>query len=218
MERGQALRMLRRAYRRMRNSIGDAGATDPVTGELFGALASREAVDSGRVTIGRHTHGSFVVNAGRGDRGRVHIGAYCSIAKGVEFTVGGNHRADWVSIYPFRVMWGLPDAWVDGHPRPEQDIFVGSDVWIGADALILPGVRIGDGALVAARAVVANEVRPYAIVGGVPAREIRRRFSDEQIDALLALRWWDWDEERVRAHVDLLCAPDVDALLAVGTS
>jgi acetyltransferase-like isoleucine patch superfamily enzyme len=198
---------------RTRVEIGNAGATDPSTGELFGALNTDEAVASGRATIGRHTYGSFKVNVGRGERARVHIGAFCSMAHGVEFVVGGNHRPDWVTTYPFRVMWGMPGAWSDGHPRPESDIEVGNDVWIGAQALILPGVKIGDGAVVGARAVVTRDVRPYAIVGGIPAREIRRRFSDEQVDALLELRWWDWPEEKLRAHVDLLCSPEVGALL-----
>jgi chloramphenicol O-acetyltransferase type B len=214
MERAQALRILRRIVERTRAAVGDAGAIDPVTGELFGGLNQREAIASGRATVGPNTYGTFRINVGRGERGHVRIGAYCSIATGVEFTVGGNHRPDWVSTYPFRVLWGLPGAWTDGHPRPEGDIVVGNDVWIGTCALIFPGVTIGDGAVIGARAVVTRDVRPYSIVAGVPAREIRRRFSDEQIDKLLSLRWWDWPEERVRAHVELLSAPDVDAFLA----
>jgi acetyltransferase-like isoleucine patch superfamily enzyme len=218
MERGQALRILRRVVERTRVAVGDAGAIDPCTGELFGALDSRDALAAGRLTLGPHTYGSFTVHVGRGERAHVHLGAYCSIAVGVEFVVGGNHRPDWVSTYPFRVLWGMPGAWTDGHPRPEGDITVGNDVWIGTQALILPGSHIGDGAVIAARAVVTRDVRPYAIVGGIPAREIRRRFTDEQVDALLELRWWDWPEERVRAHVELLSSPDVDALLAIADS
>jgi carbonic anhydrase/acetyltransferase-like protein (isoleucine patch superfamily) len=91
-------------------------------------------------------------------------------------------------------------------------------VWIGSDALIFAGVTIGDGAVIGARAVVTRPVRPYAVVVGAPAREVRRRFSDEQVDALLKLRWWDWPPERVRAHVDLLSSPDVEALLAAADS
>jgi chloramphenicol O-acetyltransferase type B len=204
--------------RRTRAEIGNAGATDPCTGELFGALNAEEARASGRATVGRHTYGAFTVNVGRGERARVHIGAFCSIAVGVEFVVGGNHRPDWVSTYPFKVLWGMPGAWEDGHPRPESDIEVGNDVWIGAQALILPGVKIGDGAVIGARAVVTKDVRPYAIAAGVPAREVRRRFEDEQVDALIELRWWDWPEEKLREHVDLLCSPQVDALRALADS
>ncbi len=218
MERAQALRVLRRALGRTREAIGRAGAIDPLTGELFGALSPREAVASGRATIGAHTNGEYRIEFRRGERGRVDIGDYCSIAFGVRFMLGGNHRPDWVSTYPFRILWDMPGAWADGHPRPAGDITVGNDVWIGAEALILAGVTIGDGAVIATRAVVTRDVRPYAIVAGIPAREVRRRFSDDQIEELLKLRWWDWPEERVRAHVDLLCSPGVDALLAIADS
>jgi chloramphenicol O-acetyltransferase type B len=214
MERAQALRILRRLATRARVEMGNAGATDPGTGEVFGALTLEEAVDCGRATVGVHTYGVCTVRVGRGERGRVSIGAYCSIAEGVELLLGGNHRVDWVSTYPFRVVWDLPGALTDGHPRPEPDTEIGSDVWIGTKAMILPGVKIGHGAVIGARAVVTRDVRPYTVVGGVPARELRRRFTDEQIEGLLALRWWEWPEERVRANVDLLSSPDVDALLA----
>jgi acetyltransferase-like isoleucine patch superfamily enzyme len=214
MERAQALRILRRILERAQAAIGDAGAIDPITGEMFGALNPREAIASGRATVGAHTGCGFKLYVGRGERAHLRIGAYSSIATDSVFTLGGNHRPDWVSTFPFRVLWDMPGAWTDGHPRPEDDIVVGSDVWIGSEALILPGVKIGDGAVVGARAVVTRDVRPYAIVVGVPAREVRRRFSDEQVQALLDLRWWEWPVERIRANVDLLCAPDVDALLA----
>jgi acetyltransferase-like isoleucine patch superfamily enzyme len=214
MEKGQPRRLARRLLESARFQIGNAGATDPITGELFGSLTAREAIECGRATVGAHTYGTFTIHIGRGEHARLHIGDYCSIAVGVEFVVGGNHRVDWISTYPFRVLWGLPGAWTDGHPRPEGDIVVGNDVWIGAQSLILPGVTIGDGAVIGARAVIARDVRPYAVVVGNPAREVRRRFSDEQVDALRELRWWEWPEDRVRAHVDLLCSGDVEALLS----
>ena len=216
MNSGQARRVARRLLDWARFSVGDAGERDPITGELIGTLTAREAIDSGRAIVGPHSYGTFRIRIGKGERGRVRIGDYCSMAQGVQFSLGGNHRVDWVTTYPFRVILGLPGAWTDGHPRPEGEIVVGNDVWIGAEALILAGVTIGDGAVIAARAVVTGDVAPYAIVGGIPAREIRRRFTPEQIDALLALRWWEWPEDRIRAHVDLLCSPDVEGLLAAG--
>lgn len=183
-------------------------------GDLVGTLTDREAVAVGRATVGPHTYGSFKVLVGAGDKARVHLGAYCSIGVGVAFAIGGNHRPDWVTTYPLRAAFGLPGANTDGHPRPERDIVVGNDVWIGSEALILPGVQIGDGAVIGGRAVVARDVEPYAIVVGNPAREVRKRFDDDTIARLRRLAWWTWSDERVLAHVDLLCSGDVEALLA----
>jgi acetyltransferase-like isoleucine patch superfamily enzyme len=146
--------------------------------------------------------------------GRATVGAWCSIAEGVTFVLGGEHRTDWVSTYPFRVRFGLPGAWHDGHPASRGDIVVGNDVWIGRDAVVLAGVEIGDGAVVAGNSVVTRDVRPYAIVAGNPAREVRRRFSDEQVEALLRIRWWDWPHARVLSEVTALCDADIDGFIA----
>jgi acetyltransferase-like isoleucine patch superfamily enzyme len=205
---------LLRAVDRVRALVGLDRGRDPRTGRLTGALTGREAVGAGWATVGAHTYGPFTVHAGPGDRARLSIGAYTSIAAGVEFALGGNHRADWVSTYPFRVAFGLAGAHDDGHPRPERDIFVGSDVWLGYSALVLPGARIGDGAVVGARTVVAKDVRPYAIVVGSPAREVRRRFDDDQVEALLRIRWWDWSDDVVRDRVGQLSSGDVDGFIA----
>lgn len=92
---------------------------------------------------------------------------------------------------------------------------IGNDVWIGYEAVILSGVTIGDGAIVGARAVVTKDVPPYTIVGGVPARSIRRRFDEETIKKLEALRWWDWDEERIKRSIPAIQSGDIEALLAL---
>ena len=161
---------------------------------------------AGRLTWGRHSYGSPTVTVYPCVASNAHVGAFCSVAGGVELLLGGNHRPDWVSTYPFRVLWELPDAWIDGHPRPESDIVIGNDVWIGADALILPGTTVGDGAVIGARAVVSGVVAPYAVVAGNPATERRRRFSAEQITALLDLRWWDWPDEEFESSFHC-CVP-----------
>jgi acetyltransferase-like isoleucine patch superfamily enzyme len=205
---------LLRALDRLRARIGIDRGRDPRTGRLTGALTGREAAAAGWAIIGAHSYGAFTVHAGPGDRATLRIGAYTSIAEGVEFALGGNHRTDWVSSYPFRVRFGLQAAYEDGHPRPEQDIVVGSDVWLGHDALVLPGAVIGDGAVIGARAVVAKEVRPYAIVVGSPAREVRRRFDDEQVRALLRIRWWEWPDDVVLDRVAQLSSGDVDGFIA----
>lgn len=205
--------MLGRSLARLIVRVEENGVVDPVSHRPVGSLNAGEAVAAGWATVGAHSYGAFRVNVGPGEDARLLIGSYCSIAREVEFQLGGNHRVDWVSTFPFRAAWGLPGALQDGHPRAERDTVVGSDVWIGTQALILPGARIGHGAVIGARAVVAGEVRPYAIVVGCPAREIRRRFDDAHVERLLELRWWDWPEERVRASIDLLSSPDVDGLL-----
>ena len=141
------------------------------------------------------------------------IGSFVAIGSGVVMIPAGNHRVDWVTTYPLRVMLGMEGAGEDGHPQSRGDITVGNDVWIGYGAMILSGVTIGDGAVVGARAVVARDVRPYAIVVGNPAKEVRRRFDDAIVDRLLALRWWDWPLEEIRRRVPLLCDQDVQRFL-----
>jgi acetyltransferase-like isoleucine patch superfamily enzyme len=205
---------LLRAYDRLRLRAGLDRGRDPLTGRPTGMLSGREAVAAGWATIGQGTYGRFTVNVGPGDRAHLTIGAYTSIAEGVEFVLGGNHRPDWVSTYPFRVRFDLPGAYDDGHPRPEADMRIGSDVWLGRDAMVAPGVAVGDGAVVGARAIVTRDVRPYAIVVGAPAREIRRRFDDERVEALLRIRWWTWPEAEIRDCVHLLSSGDVDAFIA----
>ncbi|MFC0283242.1 CatB-related O-acetyltransferase [Camelimonas abortus] len=142
------------------------------------------------------------------------IGRYCSIADKVEILLGGNHRTDWVSTFPFPA---FPDVW----PGAESDyhataggVSIGHDVWLGSGCIILSGVAIGHGAVVAARAVVTKDVPPYAIVGGNPARIIRYRFSDRDIEALLESAWWDLPKEQVQRLLPLLQGPDVRAFCA----
>jgi virginiamycin A acetyltransferase len=136
------------------------------------------------------------------------IGKFCSIAHGVEFILnGGNHQVEAISTYPFNI---FGEEWADameGRQYPQKgDIVIGNDVWIGYRAVIMPGVTIGDGAIIAACAVVTKDVAPYSIVGGNPAREIRKRFSESKIAELLALKWWDWPIEKINLHVRDLCS------------
>lgn len=143
------------------------------------------------------------------------IGCFCSIGSGAVFMMAGNqgHRHDWVSSFPFFYTPEEPAfaAAPDGHLRA-GDTVIGHDVWIGSEAMIMPGVTVGDGAVIASRAVVTRDVAPYAIVAGNPAREVRRRFSDEDIASLLHMRWWDWPLERLREAMPLLCSSDIRGL------
>jgi acetyltransferase-like isoleucine patch superfamily enzyme len=166
------------------------------------------------VTIGRWSYGAPIVYYHRGDKyPHIYIGDFCSIADDVEFMPGGNHRIDWVTTYPFREMWDLPGAYQDGNPGSKGDTVVGNDVWIGRGSRILSGVTIGDGAVVGGYSVVASDVRPYAIVVGNPASEVGRRFSDEVVEKLLRIRWWDWPDAVLRERYAELCNTDVEAFV-----
>ena len=144
------------------------------------------------------------------------IGKFCSIACGVQFLFNSaNHTKKSLSTYPFPIFfeeWGTDAGAVANAWDNRGDIVVGNDVWIGYEAVILSGVTIGDGAIIGTRAVVTKDVPPYTIVGGVPAKPIRRRFDDAVIARLEALRWWDWDEERIQRSIPAIQAGDVDAL------
>ena len=177
-----------------------------------------EYLATGVLTMGRFSYGRPTISRFAGDTAKVNIGSFVSIAPDVEFIPGGMHRVDWVSTFPFRYAFDLPGSLTDGHPASRGDIVVGHDVWIATGARILSGVTIGNGAVIGAGAQVASDVRPYAIVVGNPAREVRRRFSDERVDALEEIAWWDWPTEQIREAVDLLCSEDVDALIRRGAA
>jgi acetyltransferase-like isoleucine patch superfamily enzyme len=201
------LRGVRQARRWLHGTTGAAGLVS-LQDEARAHLADATLV------IGRESYYAPRVRKYRGDTGRVVIGNFASVAPDADFYVGGLHRTEWVSQYGLRAMFGLPGAYEDGFPHGRGDIVVGSDTWITNGTTVMSGVTIGDGAVVGAKAVVAKDVRPYAIVVGNPAREIGRRFTDEQVEALLRIRWWEWPTEVVREHVDLLSNPDVDGFIA----
>ena len=147
---------------------------------------------------------------------RLLIGKFCMIASGVEFIMnGGNHLADAISTYPFAVFGNGWEGAMESREYPYKgDTVIGNDVWLGYQAMIMPGLTIGDGAIVATRAVVTRDVPPYAVVAGNPARLIRYRFSEAEIEKLLRIRWWDWPAEKITRHVHLLTGKDVEALEA----
>ncbi len=145
----------------------------------------------------------------------LRIGRFCSLAAGTTFIMNGaNHRVDGPSAFPFPIMGG---SWADHfdlfNDLPNKgDTVVGSDVWFGYKSLVMPGITIGNGAIVAAGSVVTTDVPDYGIVGGNPARLIRRRFSDHDCEALLAIAWWDWPLDYVTKHIRTLMAGTVEEL------
>lgn len=146
---------------------------------------------------------------------RLVIGSFCSIGSGAAFVMAGNqgHRNDWISTFPFYWMSEVPtfEGAENGY-RPAGDTVIGNDVWIGSEAIIMPGVTIGDGAVIGTRAVVTRDVEPYAIVGGNPARIIRKRFGDDRIALLLDLRWWEWSDDQLRVAMPILTSGNVERL------
>ena len=147
---------------------------------------------------------------------RLKIGKFCSIACGAKFLfTSGNHSMQSLSTYTFPIFyeeWGLDAKDIRSAWDNKGDIVIGNDVWIGYEAVILSGVTVGDGAIVGARAVVTKDVPPYTIVAGVPAHPIRKRFDEEAIAKLQALRWWDWDEEKIKRCIPAIQSGDIDAL------
>jgi virginiamycin A acetyltransferase len=141
------------------------------------------------------------------------IGKFCSIASDVKFIMnGGNHRTDWFTNYPFPIFgngWetAMPDSWPS-----KGDTIVGNDVWIGYNATIMPGICIGNGAIIGAQSVVTRNVEPYSIVGGNPAKEIRKRFDESIIQELLEICWWDWEIEKITRNIKAICGGDIQAL------
>ncbi|MBI5519901.1 MAG: type B chloramphenicol O-acetyltransferase [Desulfovibrio sp.] len=192
----------------------------------FAGKPLKEQVTNPNIIVGDHSYYSGYYHGhsfddcarylapDRNDVDRLIIGKFCSIGSGAVFLMAGNqgHRVDWASTFPFfyqtdPLFRGAPD----GYERA-GDTLVGNDVWIGAEAMILPGVSIGDGAVVGSRAVVTKPVPPYAVVAANPARIVKLRFTEEEIALLLEMKWWDWPAERIRGALHLLCSSDIRGL------
>ena len=148
---------------------------------------------------------------------RLTIGKFCSIACGVKFLFNSsNHTMRSLSTYPFPLFfeeWDLDKKNVADSWDNKGDIVIGNDVWIGYEAVILAGVTIGDGAIIGTRAVVTKNVPPYTIVGGIPAKPIRRRFSEDVIARLLELKWWDWTKERIAQNIEAIQLGNLERLV-----
>ncbi len=144
------------------------------------------------------------------------IGKFCSIACGAKFIfTSANHTMKSLSTYPFPIFfeeWGLDVANVTEAWDNKGDIIIGNDVWIGYEAVILSGVTVGDGAIIGARAVVTKDVPPYTIVGGVPARHIRRRFDEETVTRLMELKWWEWSDEKIKNNLPAIQSGRINEL------
>jgi len=138
---------------------------------------------------------------------KLHVGNFCSIANNVKIFLGGNHRTDWITTYPFgHINQETFNSFNGiGLPTTKGDVVIGNDVWIGNDVTIMSGVKIGDGVVIAANSHVVNDAEPYSLVGGNPAKHIKYRFTKEQIEKLLEIKWWNWNDEKINKFIPLLC-------------
>ncbi|MEZ9057855.1 type B chloramphenicol O-acetyltransferase [Vibrio pelagius] len=192
----------------------------------FAGKSLKEQVTNPNIIVGEHSyysgyyhHHSFddcarYLAPDRDDVDKLIIGSYCSIGSGAVFMMAGNqgHQRNWVSTFPFFYQDNPNFAEAkDGFERA-GDTVVGNDVWIGSEAMIMSGVTIGDGAIIASRAVVTKDVAPYSVVGSNPAKHIRFRFKPDEIDKLLEMQWWHWSEEQLKHAMEWLCSSDIQGL------
>jgi virginiamycin A acetyltransferase len=150
---------------------------------------------------------------------KLTIGKFCAIATDAKFIMNGaNHKISGLSTYPFSI---FGNGWEKVMPKPEElpykgDTVIGNDVWIGYDATIMPGIHVGDGAIIAAKSVVTKDVPPYAVVGGNPAKIIKMRLDESTIKKLLDMKWWDWDIEKITKNLSLIVGGDIEKLQEIG--
>jgi virginiamycin A acetyltransferase len=188
----------------------------------------RNTVKNPNIVIGEYTYYDDPVDSEGFERNVLYhfpfigdklvIGKFCAIARDVRFIMNGaNHKISGISTYPFQI---FGNGWEKAMPQPgdlpyKGDTVIGNDVWIGYEALIMPGVKIGNGAIVSSRSVVVSDVPAYTIVGGNPAKPIKQRFAASDVARLESLAWWDWPIETITQHLDAIVSGDIDALSRV---
>lgn len=185
----------------------------------------KNVIKAANIIIGDYTYYDAPIDSGKfennnilfnwGEFGdKLIIGKFCAIAYGTQFMMGSaNHRINSISTYPFNLF----DGWEKSTPHLSElpfkgDTIIGNDVWFGRECFVLPGVKIGDGCIIGAKSVVTKDVAPYSVVGGNPAKLIRKRFSDTLIDYLLQLKWWDWEEDKIAKNLKALTSGDFELI------
>ncbi|MBD3749616.1 MAG: CatB-related O-acetyltransferase [Sphingobacteriales bacterium] len=164
-----------------------------------------------KFNIGTGTYGTPEIKFANSGH-NLTIGNYCSIANNVKIMLGGEHRIDWISTYPFTKTI-VSAKQKTGHPRSKGDVVIGNDVWIGYNTLIMSGVKIGNGAVIAANSTVVKDIPDYAIYGGNPARFIKWRFKEELIIKLNNIKWWEWSEKKIEDNIDLILSTNIEEFI-----
>lgn len=164
--------------------------------------------------VGKYTYGEGNIKVHYPEEGRLSVGSFCSVAENCHIYLGGSHRTDWATTYPFghihKNIFNQFDG--RGHPQKGRDVAIGNDVWIAINVTIMSGVTIGDGAIIALNSHVVKNVDPYSIVGGNPARLIKYRFDREIISKLLEIKWWNLPDERINQLSPFLCSDNFSEL------
>lgn len=170
-------------------------------------------------TTGKHTYiDGDKIEINSWGIGKLTIGSFCSIAKGLTVFLAGNHRIDWITTYPFDTFY---NKWTTNLEKRSQnnigkgDVIIGNDVWIGQGVTIMSGVTIGDGAVIGAKTVVTKDVPPYSLCVGNPGVIKKYRFTEEQREQLLKIKWWTWEDEKINEYKDLLCSRSIDKFISL---
>ncbi len=165
-------------------------------------------------TIGKYSYGNPKIIRRNSTDGYLTIGKFCSFAEDINILLGGDHHTDYVSTYPFNIRFS---EWKNTkdifHLKKGRDVTIGNDVWIGRGVTILSGSNIGDGSVIAAGAVVRGNIEPYSIYGGVPAKFIKYRFSENQISDLLKISWWNWPLAKIEKYSSDIMSPNIDEFI-----
>ena len=166
-------------------------------------------------SIGKHTYGHNNIQVVKWFKGNASAGSFCSIGANVKIFLDGNHRTDFVTTFPFgHTSKDTFKTDIVENPVSKGDVVIGNDVWIATNVTIMSGVKIGDGAVIANNSHVVKDVEPYSIVGGNPAKLIRYRFTRDQIDNLLKIKWWEWPDEKINRYIPLLLNDNIDNFIS----
>lgn len=180
---------------------------------IFGFFYTRDLLPQYKENIGKYTYGLPKIFK-LGKENNIRIGKFCSLAGNISIFLDGEHQTKNISTYPFGY---FKDFKIKEKCTfdTKGDVNIGNDVWIGYGVTILSGVNIGDGAVIGACSLVTKDIPPYTIVGGVPAKLIRKRFDDETIEKLLEIKWWNWSDEKIQKNIDILQSDNVNKLFLV---